>query len=305
MRGEERTWNVEGDDPLERLLLVAENNLKWLLTLPGLALLVGLLGYPLARAVELSFFRMLSTGTEFVGLENYAMILTDPAYRNALWVTAKFVALATGLEMLFGIAVAFLLNKQLRFRGTIQTLILIPIVISPTVVALLWQLLYQTDGVLDHVVQALVGWSPMWLSDPSIALWSIVIADVWQMTPLVVLVVLAGLQAVPDHVRNAAVMDGAGPVRRLVDITFPYVKDLVVLILILRIVGTMRVFAKIFVLTQGGPAGSTNVVSMALYQQAFRFGNFGVASAMAIVLLLIAAVIAVAFARIADVTFSR
>jgi len=303
MSGRNRTWEAGNGGRRTRLLFFVENHLKWFLTLPGLLLLAGLFGYPLVRAFELSFFSTLSTGTEFVGLENYRTVLTDPRYLNSLWVTAKFVVFATGLEMLLGVSVAFLLNKRLRFRGGIQTAILIPIVISPTVVALLWQLLYQSDGLLSYLLEAALGWSPNWLADPGIALWSIVVADVWQMTPLVVLVVLAGLQSVPDHVRDAAVIDGAGPVRRLIDITFPYIKDLVVLILIIRLIGTMRVFAKVFVLTGGGPAGSTNVISMALYQEAFRFGNVGMASAMAVVLLLIAVVIAVAFARVADITF--
>lgn len=303
MSSRSQTWEVDNTGHRARALLFVENHLKWFLTLPGLLLLTGLFGYPLFRALELSFFSTLSTGTEFAGLENYRTVLTDPGYLNALWVTAKFVVLATGLEMILGISVAFLLNKRLWFRGGIQTAILIPIVISPTVVALLWQLLYQSDGLLDYVAKSLFGFSPNWLADPGIALWSIIIADVWQMTPLVVLVVLAGLQSVPSHVRDAAVIDGAGPVRRLVDITFPYIKDLVVLILIIRIIGTMRVFAKVFVLTGGGPAESTNVISMALYQEAFRFGNLGRASAMAVILLLIAAIITVAFARIADITF--
>lgn len=287
----------------DRGLLWLEDNLKWVFTLPALLILGGLMVYPVGQAVQLSFVRMLETGTEFVALQNYREILTDSAYHNSLWVTAKFVFFATTFEMLIGAAVAFLLNKQLRFRGAIQTLILVPIIISPTVVALLWQLLYSSNGLLDFLIGPLVGGPVLWLSDQSVALWSLIIADVWQMTPLVVLVVLAGLQAVPDHVREAAVMDGAGPFRRLFDITLPFIKDLVILILILRVVGTMRVFAKVFVLTQGGPGEATNVISMALYRQAFKFGNFGVASAMAIILLVIALVIAVAFAKIADVNF--
>jgi multiple sugar transport system permease protein len=246
---------------------------------------------------------MLETGTEFVLFENYLEVLTNSTYQNALWVTAKFVFFATGLEMLLGTAIAFLLNRNIRFRGGIQTLILIPLVISPTVVALLWQLLYTSGGLLDYIVRPLTGAPVLWLSEPGIALWSLIIADVWQMTPLVVLVVLAGLQAVPDHIQEAAVMDGAGTIRQFLDITFPFIKDLLFLVLILRVVGTMRVFAKVFVLTQGGPAGSTNVISMALYLQAFRFGNFGLASAMAVILLVIALLIAVTFAKIADVEF--
>jgi multiple sugar transport system permease protein len=205
--------------------------------------------------------------------------------------------------MIIGFGIALLLNKKLKFRGLMQTLFLVPIVISPTVVALLWQLLYSQEGVIDYIVIPLLGHRIAWLSDPSVALWSIIIPDIWQWTPMVVLVMLAGLQAVPDHMKEAAIMDGANRRQRFIDITLPYLKNLIVLLLILRIIGAIRVFAKVFVLTRGGPGGATNVVSMELYRQAFRFTSFGKASAMALVLMAIVLVIAVIFSQVADIEF--
>lgn len=287
----------------ERAVLWTEDHLRWVLTLPALALLVGFFAYPIGRALYLSVYSFGTTDRSFVGVENYVAILTKGAFWDSLWITAKFMFFAVTLEVTLGIAIAFVLNSRVRFRGLVQTVGLVPLVISPTVVALLWQLLYQNQGVMDFLVGPLTGGPVPWLSSPDVALWAIIIPDVWQMTPLVTLIVLAGLQSVPDHVREAAVMDGAGRVRRLVDVTLPYVRELIVLVVILRVVGTMRVFAKVFVLTRGGPAEATNVVSMKLYREAFRYGNYGRASTMALLLLVFALLITYAFAKVSKVEF--
>lgn len=299
----QRTEFGRADGRSEAALLWVEDHLRWILTLPALALLTAFFVYPVGRALFLSVYRFGADGRRFVGLDNYVAILTGGAFWESLWITGKFMVFAVTLEVSLGIAIAFVLNSRVRFRGLVQTVGLVPLVISPTVVALLWQLLYRPNGVMDYVVAPLAGGPVPWLSSPSVALWALVIPDVWQMTPLVVLIVLAGLQSVPDHVQEAAMMDGAGRVRRLLDVTLPYVRELVVLVVILRVIGTMRVFAKVFVLTRGGPAGSTDVVSMALYREAFRYGNYGRASTMALVLLAVALVVTYAFARVSEVRF--
>jgi multiple sugar transport system permease protein len=292
-----------GGGRYERSLLWVEDHLRWILTLPALAVLAAFFVYPVGRALVLSLYQFDAGGRQFVALENYVAILTAGAFWQSLWITAKFMFFAVSLEVGLGIAIAFVLNSKVRFRGLIQTIGLVPLVISPTVVALLWQLLYQNGGVLDSLVAPLTNGPVPWLSDPSIALYALVLPDVWQMTPLVTLIVLAGLQSVPDHVQEAAMMDGAGRMRRLVDVTLPYIKELVVLVLILRVIGTMRVFAKVFVLTRGGPARSTEVISMAMYREAFSYGNYGRASTMALLLLLIALAITYAFATVSEVEF--
>lgn len=288
---------------LEQVTLWADDNLKWILIAPAMLGLLGLMVYPLARAVELSLYTYLPTGRVWAGTGNFQDLLTNSQFHHSLWVTAKFTFFAVSAEMLLGFFIALLLNKKLKFRGLMQTLFLVPIVISPTVVALLWQLLYSQEGVIDYLVIPLLGQRIAWLSDPSVALWAIILPDIWQWTPMVVLVMLAGLQAVPDHMKEAAIMDGANRRQRFIDITLPYLKNLIVLLLILRIIGAIRVFAKVFVLTRGGPGSATNVVSMELYRQAFRFTKFGKASAMALVLMAIVLVIAVVFSRVADIEF--
>jgi multiple sugar transport system permease protein len=295
--------DTDEDDFKERLLLTLDENLKWVLTLPALVTLSVLMFYPITRAVYMSLFQYRSSGIAFVGASNYVELLTNQSFLESLWITAKFTVVSVGVSMVVGFGIAVLLNRQLKFRGMIQTLSLIPIIVSPTVIALLWQLLYTPGGIADVITEWTAGSSIAWLSDPNVALWAIVVTDIWQWTPLVVLVMLAGLQAIPDHVTEAAIMDGANRWQRFVDITLPYMRQLIVLTLIIRMIGSMREFAKVFVLTRGGPAGATNVVSIELYHEAFQFGNFGKASAMALILLVLVIAIAFLFVKIAKVEF--
>lgn len=283
----------------ESMLLWIDDHLKWLLTLPTVIILFALTFYPLLRAIDMSMKRFLPSGTTYVGVENFVNLLSNSTFHHSLWVTGKFIVLAVGLEFVIGFVVALLLNKELKLRGLWQTLILIPMILSPTVIGLIWRLLYEPDGLLDFIAGSNVGW----ISEPNVALFSIVIMDVWQWTPLVVLVMFAGLQSIPNHVKEAAIMDGASRFQRFVDITLPFLKSLIVLVLIIRIVDALRVFAKVFILTRGGPGDSTNVISMEMYRTAFRYSSFGEAAAMALVLLVIVILFSMTFVKTAKVEF--
>lgn len=290
----------------ERVLLWIDDRLKWLLTLPSVVILFALTFYPLLRALEMSTKRFLPANRQvFVGIQNYTGLLANDTFINSLGVTAKFIGLAVGIEFVLGFAIALLLNQKIKLRGLWQTLILIPMILSPTVIGLIWRLMYTPDGLLDYIANALgfVSGNVGWISETSIALYAVIITDVWQWTPLVVLVMFAGLQSIPSHVREAAIMDGAGPLQRFRDITLPYLQSLIVLVLIIRVVDALRVFAKVFILTRGGPADSTNVVSMEMYRTAFRFSSYGEASAMAVSLLVVVIILAMTFVKTVGVEF--
>ena len=286
-----------------RVLLWVDDHLRWLLTLPAVLALFALTFYPLLRAIEMSLYNYLPAGREFVGASNFVNLASDGAFLNSLVVTGKFIGLAVGIEFLLGFGIALLLNKKIKLRGLWQTLILIPMILSPTVVGLIWRLLYVPNGLLDYIFAPIAGGTIGWISDPNVALYSVILTDVWQWTPLVVLVMFAGLQSVPDHLREAAIMDGASRRRRFIDITLPYLKSLIVLVLIIRLVDALRVFAKVYILTRGGPGSATNVVSMEMYRTAFRFSNFGEAAAMALSLLVIVVVLSLAFVKTVGVEF--
>ncbi|MBV0925925.1 sugar ABC transporter permease [Halomicroarcula limicola] len=288
----------------EKTLLWVDDHLKWLMTLPAVLILFALTFYPLVRALQMSTMQFLPTGTTFVGAQNYVDLLSNEAFINSLVVTAQFVGIAVGIEFLLGFGIALLLNKKIKLRGLWQTLILIPMILSPTVIGLIWRLLYAPNGLLDYIVAPLTGGANVgWVSETSVALYSVILTDIWQWTPLVVLVLFAGLQSVPDNISEAAVMDGASRWQRFLHITLPYLKSLIVLVLIIRLVDALRVFAKVFVLTRGGPGSATNVISMQMYRTAFRFSNFGEASAMAVSLLVVVLILAMSFVKIANVEF--
>jgi len=288
----------------ESVLLWVDDHLKWLMTLPAVFILFALTFYPLVRAIQMSTQQFLPTGTTFVGVQNYVDLASNDAFLNSLAVTGKFIGIAVGVEFLLGFGIALLLNKKIKLRGLWQTLILIPMILSPTVIGLIWRLLYAPNGLLDYIVAPLTGGANVgWISETSVALYSVILTDIWQWTPLVVLVLFAGLQSVPDDVREAAIMDGASVRQRFLHITLPYLKSLIVLVLIIRLVDALRVFAKVFILTRGGPASATNVISMQMYRTAFRFNNFGEASAMAVSLLVLVMILAMSFVKIANVEF--
>jgi multiple sugar transport system permease protein len=287
----------------EQVVLWIDNRLRWVMTIPAVIVLLALTFYPLVRAVQLSTVRYVPVGKRFVGLGNYVDVLTDQAFLNSLWITAQFTGIAVTTEFVLGFAIAVLLNKKLRFRGVWQTLIIVPMILSGTVVGLVWRLLYAPSGLLDFLLAPIFGGNIGWVSEPNIALYSIIITDVWQWTPLVVLVMFAGLQSIPDHVRESAIMDGASRWQRFKDITIPYLRTLIVTVLIIRVIDTLRVFAKVFILTRGGPSNATNIISIKMYREAFRFSNFGRAAAMAIILLGIVMVLSISFVKIADISF--
>lgn len=292
------------DSPKEQVLLWVDDHLRWLMTLPAVFILFALTFYPLLRALQMSTQAFRPTGIEYVGFQNYINLVSNDAFLHSLKVTAEFVLLAVGIEFILGFAIALLLNKNLKLRGLWQTLILIPMIISPTVIGLIWRLMYAPNGLLDYMAAPFTaGANVGWISETNIALYSVILTDIWQWTPLVVLVLFAGLQSVPDDISEAAVMDGASRTQRFFDITLPYLTSLIVLVLIIRIVDALRVFAKVFILTRGGPASSTNVISMEMYRTAFRFNNFGEAAAMAVTLLVLVIILAMSFVNIANVKF--
>jgi len=302
--GTEEIKSIDREDsPRERLLLWVDRYLKWLLTLPTILILFSLTAFPLLRAIEMSFKSFSPTGEEYVGLMNFANLPQNANFVNSLSLTAKFILLAVGVELILGFTIALLLNKRLKFRGGIQTLILLPMLISPTIVGLTWRLLLTPDGLFDFFAKPFIGQNVGWISDPGVALFSIILADIWQWTPLVILVILAGLQSIPDDIREAAIMDGASRRQRFVHITLPHLKSLIVLVLIIRSVDALRVFAKVFILTRGGPSGATDVVSMFLFRVAFRFNNFGEAAAMSLTLLVIVIIASILFIKTAGVEF--
>jgi multiple sugar transport system permease protein len=257
---------------------------------PSMTVLAVILFYPLAYSFALSFYNyyLPVPRTTFVGLDNFRFILADDAFWDALGVTARFTGAAVAIEVVVGIAVALLLDARIPCRRFVNTVVLLPMAITPAVAGLLMRWMFESNWGLVNYFLGLVGIrGPGWTGDPAWALWSIVLADVWQNTPFVILVVYAGLQSVPVEPLEAAMVDGASRAQTLAHVVFPFLRPLVLFVLIIRSMDAFRIFDQVFVMTGGGPGTTTQTITFYNYVMAFRQLRMGRASALGVITLLI------------------
>ena len=257
---------------------------------PSMTVLAVLLVYPLAYSLGLSFYNyyLPVPRTTFIGLDNFRFILADDAFWEALGVTARFTGAAVAIEVVLGIAVALLLDARIPCRRFVNTVVLLPMAITPAVAGLLMRWMFESNWGLVNYFLGLVGVrGPGWTGDPAWALWSIIFADVWQNTPFVVLVVYAGLQSVPVEPLEAAMVDGASRAQTLAHVVFPFLRPLVLFVLIIRSMDAFRIFDQVFVMTGGGPGTTTQTITFYNYVMAFRQLRMGRASALGVITLLI------------------
>lgn len=257
-----------------------------LLIVPAMLVIVIFALLPLYYAVDVSFrFADLSRGKlgDYVGLDNFRMIFADQAFWDSAWITLKFTIVSVGLQMSLGIAIAFLIHGASYGKGLIRSIMILPLATSAAVTGLFWRYLYDTQfGVVNWVLGAFGLPEPNWLGDFNIALWSVIIFDVWQWTPFVALIVLAGLQALPKEPFEAAELDGASTWRVLRTLTFPLLKPVLFLILVLRTIDCVRLYDAVAVLTQGGPGTSTETMTFYLYRTGLKLFRMDYASTMAV-----------------------
>ena len=255
-----------------------------------MTVLAVLLVYPLAYSLGLSFYNyyLPVPHTTFVGLDNFRYILGGDAFWDALGVTARFTGAAVAIEVVLGIAVALLLDARIPCRRFVNTVVLLPMAITPAVAGLLMRWMFESNWGLVNYFLGLVGVrGPGWTGDPAWALWSIIFADVWQNTPFVILVVYAGLQSVPVEPLEAALVDGASRAQTLTHVVFPFLRPLVLFVLIIRSMDAFRIFDQVFVMTGGGPGTTTQTITFYNYVMAFRQLRMGRASALGVITLLI------------------
>jgi len=278
-----RTSRLPGRGELsERKLLVA-------LLAPSLLLIFGLTIYPLLYSLWISLHRhsLLFPARPFIGLDNYRRILEQPLFWDSVWVTLYFAVASLVIQIPLGIGIALLLNEPFRGRGFLRAAVLVPWAIPTTVNAVMWQWIYDSNyGALNGLLKqlGLIEAYVIWLADAARALNLVLVADTWKVLPLYILMFLAGLQSIPRDLYEAAAIDGAGPWRRLLDVTLPGLKPILLVVLILRTVQVFKVFDIIYLLTRGGPGGGTTVISFFTYQQTFQALNFGVGAAVGAVI---------------------
>jgi multiple sugar transport system permease protein len=265
------------------------------------ALILGLLTlYPLARLLLLSFAITDHgfAGARFAGLDNYAELLASRSFRTAAGNTVWFALMATVSEVLLGLGLALLLDRAFPGRRAVTLVLVAPFVLSTVVVSAVWRAWFHYDiGFLNVSLRALGLPGVPWLFDPDLALGAIVLVDLWQNAPFCFLILYAGLRAIPPEVKEAARMDGAGPWRRFRDITLPFLAPYLLIAALMRALDSFKLFDKVFAMTGGGPGNATETLSMHVHRLAFRFFDIGLASAAAVVMVVIAAALGGLYAR--------
>jgi len=266
--------------------------------------------YPVIKGFELSFYDW-SLGTpiesrKYIAWENFAWAWQDPALFNSIQVTLTFTAFAVTAELFLGLLIAFLLEKGIKGIAALRTVFIIPIMIAPVVVGLLWRYLFDANFGLINYIVSLLGFEPkVWLGTPGLALPAVVVTDIWQWTPFMFILFLAGLQSLPKDPVEAAQVDGATTWQVIRQVKLPLLAPVIWVAVILRIIDAFRSLEVMFIMTFGGPGRETEVLSLNIYKTAFMSQRLGLASVNAIFLLIFILLLSMAFLMIARPALSK
>ena len=230
----------------------------------------------------------------FVGLQNYVAALTrDPFFWSAVKATGIFLLGAVATEMILGMAIALLLNRQFRGQGLVRTMIMLPLMTTPVVVGLIWRFMYNPErGMVNYLLSFVGIVGPDWLGRQQTAMVAVIVADVWEWTPFVALILLAALQALPEDPYEAARIDGASGWQSFLYITVPLIMPALLVAGLIRLMDAFKTFDLIYVLTLGGPGVSTQVLSLYTYKYGFKFFRMGYASALSYIMVFLIVVVA-------------
>jgi multiple sugar transport system permease protein len=278
----------------------SETSLPYLLIAPTVAVLLSLSIYPLIYSVKISLQSGAGETARWT-FANFARLATDTFFLEALAHTFVYAAIALTFEFLLGLGLAILLDAPLRGRSFFRSALLVPMMLPPVVVGVVWRLMLNPDfGAVNGTLKGagLNTEALTWTASPVLAFASVIAVDIWQWTPFIFLVLLAGLQAIPQEPYEAAVIDGSSASQTFRHVTLPLLKPAILIALLLRTMDLLRVFDQIFILTQGGPGFSTETVSLYIYRTAFRFSDFGYAAAMSFVLLLLTNLVSAGYIRL-------
>lgn len=281
-----------------------ESGLGWLFVAPTALFLIAIFAYPILSTAltSLSKVKLQNPGkSTFVGLDNYAAFLSSPAFWQAIGRTAYFTVVSVLAELALGIAIAALINRRFAGWRFLRLAILIPWAVPTIAAATMFRWIYNADygalngllfqlGVIDRYVA--------WLSDPFAAMNWVIVADVWHSTPFVVLIVVAAMAGIPEELYEAARIDGASRWQSFWHVTLPLLRGAILVVLMVRTVEAFRVFDIIYVLTGGGPANGTLVISYVAYQETFRFFNLGRGAALSFLISLFVILAALVYIRV-------
>lgn len=261
-----------------------EKNIKWIYTMPAVLFVAVMMVFPVGYTLWLSFHEWdMSNVTPpyWVALENYKSLFADELFRESVWLTFYFTLVAVCVETVLGVLLALLMNQHFVGKGLVKTLFLLPMVATPVAVGLVWVLIYEPNiGIANLFLRAL-GLPPQeWLASPESVMPSLILIDVWEWTPMVALIVLAGLVSLPKDPYEAAIVDGASKWQVFWHITLPLLKPTIFSAVLLRLIDALKTFDIIYATTQGGPGTSSQTLNIYGYVLGFQYFKIGQASAL-------------------------
>jgi multiple sugar transport system permease protein len=272
-----------------RLARFAQRNARYVFPAPAFLVVGLIIVYPVFYTGWMSlqeWFASSLTPPKFIGWQNYHRILTgDPRFTEAFFRTIYFTVIAVTIETTLGVSMAVLFNREFWGKGLVRTLSILPMMATPTAISLIFVMMYHpTLGVMNYLL-TVVGLPPWtWTYSSKTALYAIALVDVWEWTPLIMLIAMAGLAALPKEPYESARIDGASAFQCFYLITLPLLRPTLVVAILFRAIDALKTFDIIFVMTQGGPSNASETINILLFNQAFSYFNMGYASSMAVAL---------------------
>jgi multiple sugar transport system permease protein len=273
----------------------------YIMSSPTMLILTALSIFPLGFVIWYSmtdYYYLSTSAPEFVGFANYTKVINDPYFRQALWNTLKFTVLAVLFEVAIGLGMAVLINSVMKQQKLIRTTTLLPMLLPPVTVALIWQIMLSNNyGLLNNLLE-MFGLAPVnWLMDVKTAFYAILVIDIWQYTPFAFLLLYAALQSIPSGQYEAASIDGAGAWKQFVHITIPNITVNVIMVVLLRVIDTFRLFDKVNILTKGGPSNSTATITQYIYQYGVKMLQVGLGSSASVIMTILVLILAFGYIR--------
>ncbi len=266
-----------------------ERNIKWLFPLPAAVFIVSMMAFPVAYTIWVSltdWSMTSSSAAQFVGLKNYIALFNDPRFFNAVKLTLYFTILAVSVETLLGVGIALILNHEFKGKNFVKGILLLPMVATPVAIGLAWTLFYEpTIGLGNYALQLLGLPASKWLASNTSVIPALAIVDIWEWTPMVALIVLAGLAALPHDPYEAAMVDGANTWQVFRYITLPLLSPTILVAVVLRGIDAFKTFDIIYTMTAGGPGFASETLNIYAYNLGFGYFKFGAASSALVALL--------------------
>ena len=251
--------------------------------LPTLVIYGIFLIYPMITAFHYSFFKWnLLSEKKYVGLSNFAKMINDKRFWNSYITTFHFTLISIVLIIILSFILALILEKSFKFKNVFQSAIFIPVILTMVSIAVVWQFMFQSTGILSNLFIDLFGTKVKWLTSTKIAPYSMILVNVWKMTGYYMIIFIAGLLNVPNTFYEAARVDGANYFERLIYITLPQMKNTFILVFVSGVIFSFAAFPQQYVMTEGGPGRSTEVLALLIYKQAFEFTKFGYSSSISV-----------------------